>query len=148
MVFLVYILYCIHTYIYICMYFPSGSAVKMQCRRCRCGFSPCVGKIPWRRTWKPTQVFLPGEFHGQRSLVAAVRWVAKSWTRLKWLSDTRFCKCHQRHLQNIFVISKRNPIRVSYHTTPPSSSHPKQPLICLMSLLGPYSLGLPWRSSG
>ena len=28
-----------------------------------------VGKIPWRRAWKPTAVFLPGESHGQRSLV-------------------------------------------------------------------------------
>ena len=28
-----------------------------------------VGKIPWRREWKPTPVFLPGEFHGQKSLV-------------------------------------------------------------------------------
>ena len=28
-----------------------------------------VGKIPWRRKWQPTLVFLPGEFHGQRSLV-------------------------------------------------------------------------------
>ena len=26
-------------------------------------------KIPWRREWLPTSVFLPGEFHGQRSLV-------------------------------------------------------------------------------
>ena len=30
-------------------------------------FDPWVGKMPWRRTWKPTSVFLPGEFHGQRS---------------------------------------------------------------------------------
>ena len=29
---------------------------------------PCVRKIPWRRKWLPTTVFLPGEFHGQRSL--------------------------------------------------------------------------------
>ena len=28
-----------------------------------------VRKIPWRRAWKPTPVFLPGESHGQRSLV-------------------------------------------------------------------------------
>ena len=28
-----------------------------------------VGKIPWRRAWQPTPVFLPGEFHGQRRLV-------------------------------------------------------------------------------
>ena len=32
------------------------------------GFNPSVGKIPWRREWLPTAVFLPGEFHGQRSL--------------------------------------------------------------------------------
>ena len=31
-------------------------------------FDPWVGKIPWRRKWQPTPVFLPGEFHGQRSL--------------------------------------------------------------------------------
>ena len=30
---------------------------------------PWLGKIPWRREWLPTPVFLPGEFHGQRSLV-------------------------------------------------------------------------------
>ena len=33
------------------------------------GFDPWVGKIPWRREWLPTPVFLPQEFHGQRSLV-------------------------------------------------------------------------------
>ena len=32
-------------------------------------FNPWVGKIPWRRAWQPTAVFLPGESHGQRSLV-------------------------------------------------------------------------------
>ena len=29
-------------------------------------FNPWVGKIPWRRNWQPTPVFLPGKFHGQR----------------------------------------------------------------------------------
>ena len=38
----------------------------MQCRRP--GFDPWVGKIPWRKEWQPTPVFLPGESHGQRSL--------------------------------------------------------------------------------
>ena len=32
-------------------------------------FDPWVGKIPWRRKLQPISVFLPGEFHGQRSLV-------------------------------------------------------------------------------
>ena len=35
----------------------------------RHGFDPWVGKIPWRRTWQPTPVFLPGKSHGRRSLV-------------------------------------------------------------------------------
>ena len=30
-------------------------------------FDPWVGKIPWRRAWQLTPVFLPGESHGQRS---------------------------------------------------------------------------------
>jgi len=29
------------------------------------GFHPWVGKIPWKRKWQPTPVFLPEEFHGQ-----------------------------------------------------------------------------------
>ena len=32
------------------------------------GFDPWVRKIPWRREWLPTPVFLPGEFHGRRRL--------------------------------------------------------------------------------
>ena len=35
-----------------------------------------VGKIPWRRVWQPTPVFVPGGSHTQRSLVGH-----KSWTR-------------------------------------------------------------------
>ena len=38
------------------------------CQRGRCEFSPWVGKMPWRREWQPTPVFLPGESHEQRSL--------------------------------------------------------------------------------
>ena len=42
----------------------------ISCLQCgRPGFDPWVGKIPWRRKWQPTPVFLPGESHGQRSLV-------------------------------------------------------------------------------
>ena len=37
-------------------------------------FDPWVGKIPWRREWLPMPVFLPGEFHGQRSLVGYSPW--------------------------------------------------------------------------
>ena len=56
-----------------CMGFPGGISGKepaCQCRRHkRHGFDPSVGKIPWRRKWQPTPVFLPEESHGERSLV-------------------------------------------------------------------------------
>jgi len=38
----------------------------------------CIGKIPWRRKQQPTPVFLPGEFHGQRSLVGCSPWGAEN----------------------------------------------------------------------
>ena len=50
--------------------FPGGSVVKKPACQCRKpGFDPWVRKIPWRRKWQPTPVFLPGKSHGQRSLV-------------------------------------------------------------------------------
>ena len=59
-------------------WFPGGADGKeptYQCRRH--GFNLWVGKIPWRRKWQSTPVFLPGESHGQRSLAAVVHRVAK-----------------------------------------------------------------------
>ena len=51
---------------------PGGTSSKepaCQCRRHkRQGFDPWVRKIPWRKEWQPTPVFLPGESHGQKSL--------------------------------------------------------------------------------
>ena len=61
------------------MGFLSGSAVTNlpevqetleMLRHNRLGFDPWVWKIPWRRAWQPTAVFLPGESHGQRSLAS------------------------------------------------------------------------------
>ena len=40
-------------------------------------FDPWVRKIPWGREWQPTLVFLPGDSHGQRSLVGYSPWVCK-----------------------------------------------------------------------
>ena len=54
----------------------------------RPGFSPWIGRIPWRRTWQPTPVFLPGEFHGQRSLVGYSPWGRKESDMTEWLSMT------------------------------------------------------------
>ena len=53
--------------------FPGGTRGEesaFQCRKLkRHGFDPSVGKIPCKRKWHPTPVFLLGKFHGQRSLV-------------------------------------------------------------------------------
>ena len=59
--------------VYICIvrlpWWLSGKETAYQYRRCkRLRFDPWVGKIPWRRKWQPTPVFLPGISHGQKSL--------------------------------------------------------------------------------
>ena len=62
----------------------SGKEPACQCRRHRShGFDPWVRKILWRRAWQPTPVFLPGESHGQRSLVGYSPWDHKEITLLK-----------------------------------------------------------------
>ena len=53
----------------------SGKEPAYQRRRIkRCKFDPWVGKIPWSRKLEPTLIVLPGEFHGQRSLVGYSPW--------------------------------------------------------------------------
>ena len=49
--------------------FPGGSAVRNPLTMQETWVQSLVEKIPWRREWLPTPVLLPGEFHGQRSLV-------------------------------------------------------------------------------
>ena len=56
----------------------------LQCRRP--GFSPWVRKIPWRREWQPTLVFLLGQSHGQRRLVDYSLWGCKESDTTKELS--------------------------------------------------------------
>jgi len=48
------------------------TGICLQCRRPE--FDSWVRKSPWRRTWQPAPVFLPGESHGQRSLVGYSPW--------------------------------------------------------------------------
>ena len=56
----------------------TGQEPACQCRSHeRHGFDPWVGKIPWRRAWQPTPVFLPGESHGQRCWLAYSPWCDK-----------------------------------------------------------------------
>ena len=83
--------------------FPGGTGGKestWQCRTCRRhGFGPWVRKIPWRRKWQPTPVFLPGESHGQGSLVGYSPRGCKE-------SDTtqHALRCNLAHTQALFKV--------------------------------------------
>ena len=58
---------------------PSGKELTCQCKRHkRLTFDTWVEMTSWRRAWQPTSVFMPGESHGQRSLVATVLRATKS----------------------------------------------------------------------
>ena len=65
-------------WVYICG-FLGGSVVKnLPADAGDVKFDPLVRKIPWRRKWQPTPVFLPGKSHRQRSLVGYSPWGRKS----------------------------------------------------------------------
>ena len=79
--------------------FPGGSGGKesacsagdlgsIQCRIS--GFDPWVWKTPWRREWLPNAIFLPGEFHGQRSQEGYSPWNCKESGRTEPLTFSRF----------------------------------------------------------
>ena len=61
--------------------FPGGAVIENP--PANAGNARDIGSIPrserfsWSRKWQPTQVFLPGEFHGQRSLAGCSPWGRK-----------------------------------------------------------------------
>ena len=131
--------------------FPGGACgneFTSQCRRHRrCRFYPWVGKIPWTKKWQPTPVFLPGEFHGQRSLVDYVcgatkelgtteqlntfeRRMKQDWAEQQWgRSD--------KALANIAGISRASVFCQS------SSLKVSDPLLCSVIRCGPWRMW-PW----
>ena len=64
------------------------------------------GKIPWRREWQPTPVFLPREFHGQRSLVGYGPW--GSIVRHDWATNTLRYMNRIKCL-NLFLVTELTP---------------------------------------
>ena len=68
----------------------SGKEHACQCRRHkRLWFDPWVRKIPWKRAWQPTLIFLPGASLGQRSLVGYVpKGCKESDTAEAWIFTT------------------------------------------------------------
>ena len=63
----------------------TGKELACQCRRLkRYWFDPCVRKIPWRRAWQPTPMFLPWRSHGQKSLAGC-----KESHMSQWLNNSK-----------------------------------------------------------
>ena len=60
----------------------SGWVLALAYQYKRHGFNSWVKKIPWRREWRPTPVFMPGQSHGQRSLAGYTLWCSKNQMKL------------------------------------------------------------------
>ena len=60
---------------------------ESSCQHTRHGLDPWVGKIPCRRKWQPTPVFLPGASHGQRSLAGYGPCGHKEWDPTEHMMD-------------------------------------------------------------
>ena len=70
--------------------FSHGSDGKEICLQCgRPGFNPWIGKLPWRKEWQPTPIFLPGEFHGQRTLAGYSPRCCKELDMTEWLTQVQ-----------------------------------------------------------
>ena len=74
------------------MGFPSGSNCKESA--CNAGDQRSIpgseGKIPWRREWLPTSVFLPGEYHEMNSPAGFSPWGRKELDHTEWLTPSQF----------------------------------------------------------
>ena len=88
------------------MGFPGGSVVMNPPAKHE--FDLWVGKVPWRRKWQPTPVFLPGKSHGQRNLVGYSPWGHKELDTTKQLHFQQIlavtviiCICLNRNIKKI-----------------------------------------------
>ena len=118
----------------------SGKKKKKK-STCQCrsrGFDSWVRKIPWRRKWQPTPVFLPGKCHGQRSLAGYIHGAAEldmtqrlhfpSFPFLKGELSTIFCGLQYLSYDRIYSSSfpkvrcklAANPCAVLYSVMPNS----------------------------
>ena len=69
-------------------------------------FNPWVKKIPWRREWHPAVVFLPREFHGEKSLASHDSWGCKGLDMTERLILSLVCKLTDHILyMNLFLAS-------------------------------------------
>ena len=99
----------------------SDGKIRLQCRRP--GFDSWVQRIPWRRKWQPTPVFLPKKFHGPRSLMGYSPWGLVSRVRYDLATKPSQCVKH-------WILSSHNDFTL------------KLGLLSLFRRWGAWSLGI------
>ena len=83
----------------------SGWRIFLQCsKHKRCWFDPWFRKIPWRRKWQPTPVFLPGKLHGQSSLAGYSPKCCQESDTTERLSTQTLKREHETEAHFFFVL--------------------------------------------
>ena len=103
-----------HTYTHMLGLPQWASDKESTCQCRRHGFDPWVEKIPWRRKWLPTPIFLPGEPHRQRILAGYSPWGRKG--------VGHDLATEQQQQQYTYVHT--HPLPLGFPLTPPLSLHP------------------------
>ena len=120
-----------------------------------------VGKIPWRRKWQPTPVFLPGESHGQRGLVGYSPRGRKESDTTERLHLLTYLLCHKTYSFSMCggpkIISGHKYRAFSYraikmfHDRPEHSGiwldfkEPEDKILCMMTLCFEMHVTVSWE---
>ena len=112
-------------------------------------FNPWVGKIPWRRKWQPTPVFLPGKSHGWRSLAGYSPWRRKELDTTEWLHfhflTIQISDVLWRELE---MDQRQSPWRSHYFMLGTGHSSPPHPSLLEWALLQAAFTLWRWKSCG
>ena len=108
----------------------NGKKFACHCRRC--GFDPWVRKIPWRRKWQPTLVFLPRKYHVQRIWWAAAHGVAKESDATQWLHNSNCCSLASRAQEHL--LPPHSPV-AKWTMSSESAKQKPEPSVVLISLI-------------
>ena len=97
---------------------------ESACQGRRRGFNPWVWKIPWEREWQPTPVFLPGEPHGQRTLVGYRPCGHKESDKTEWPNNS-----HRE-----FSLRGSHTIPDSWHVSSVNATNTSLSFLCISSV--------------